>query len=56
MLMYLARRYGYLIHMSANDLKLITGLLIIISLIISRTDIINKWQRKKSKNSTGGLQ
>jgi putative ABC transport system permease protein len=35
--MYLARNYGYFIHMTANDLKLITGLLIIICIIISRT-------------------
>ncbi len=51
MLMYFARSYGYLINMSANDLKLITGLLIVICLIISRTDIINKWQRKKSRKA-----
>jgi putative ABC transport system permease protein len=35
-LMYLARNYGYYIHMTANDLKLITGLLIILSIIISK--------------------
>ncbi|GHV81751.1 ABC transporter permease [Spirochaetia bacterium] len=35
-LMYLARNYGYYIHMTANDLKLITGLLIIICIIVSR--------------------
>jgi putative ABC transport system permease protein len=35
-LMYLARNYGYYIHMTANDLKLITGLLIILCIIISR--------------------
>jgi putative ABC transport system permease protein len=35
-LMYLARNYGYYIHMTANDLKLITGLLIIICIVISR--------------------
>ena len=29
-LMFLARRYGYVINLTANDLKLITGLLIII--------------------------
>ncbi len=51
MLMYFARSYGYLINMSANDLKLITGLLIVICLIISRTDIINKMQRKKSRKA-----
>jgi putative ABC transport system permease protein len=35
-LMYLARNYGYYIHMTANDLKLITGLLIILCIIISQ--------------------
>jgi putative ABC transport system permease protein len=35
-LMFLARNYGYYIHMTANDLKLITGLLIIVCLVISK--------------------
>ncbi len=35
-IMYLGRYYGYLIHMTPNDLKLITGLLIILSLVITR--------------------
>lgn len=35
-LMYLARSYGFLIHLKADDLKLITGVLIIICLIISK--------------------
>ena len=60
MLMYFARSYGYLIHMSANDLKLITGLLIIICMIISRTDLINKMKKKKSRklqvSQNGGAQ
>lgn len=34
-LMFVARRYGMYIHLTANDLKLITGLLIIICLIIA---------------------
>ncbi len=51
MLMYFARSYGYVINMSANDLKLITGLLIVICMIISRTDIINKLQRQKSRKA-----
>jgi putative ABC transport system permease protein len=34
-IMYLGRYYGYYINMTPNDLKLITGLLIIISLAIS---------------------
>lgn len=49
MLMYFARSYGYLINMSANDLKLITGLLIIICMIISRTDVVKKIQKNKSR-------
>lgn len=36
-LMYLARNYGYYINMTANDFKLITGLLIILCIIISRS-------------------
>ncbi len=39
-LMYFARRYGSEIGLGPNDLKLITGLLIIICLIISNTNII----------------
>jgi putative ABC transport system permease protein len=35
-LMVLARNYGYRINMTANDLKLITGLLIILCIIISK--------------------
>ncbi|MBQ9238927.1 MAG: ABC transporter permease [Treponema sp.] len=38
-LMFLSRRYGYTIGMNSNDLKLITGLLIIVCLIISQTDV-----------------
>ena len=39
-LMFLARRYGYNIGMNANDLKLVTGLLIILCLIVSKQDIV----------------
>ncbi|MDR2516450.1 MAG: ABC transporter permease [Spirochaetaceae bacterium] len=35
-LMYLARNYGYHVNMTANDLKLLTGLLIILCIIVSR--------------------
>ena len=34
-LMLVARRYGHYIHLTANDLKLITGFLIIASLIVA---------------------
>ena len=36
-LMYFARNYGYYINMTANDLKLITGLLIIVCILISKS-------------------
>ena len=39
-LMFLARRYGYNIGMNANDLKLVTGLMIIVCLIVSKQDIV----------------
>ncbi len=35
-IMYFGRYYGYYIHLTPNDLKLITGLLIILSLYLSR--------------------
>lgn len=38
-IMYLGRYYGYNINMTPNDLKLITGLLIIISLIITKVKV-----------------
>ena len=36
-IMYLGRFYGYYINLTPNDLKLITGLLIIVSLVITKT-------------------
>ena len=35
-IMYFGRSYGYVIGLSSNDLKLITGLLIIVCLIIAK--------------------
>jgi len=35
-IMFMGRRYGYVIHLTANDLKLITGALIIVCLIVSK--------------------
>lgn len=35
-IMYLGRYYGYYINLTPNDLRLLTGLLIIVSLIVSR--------------------
>ena len=39
-LMFIARRYGYNIGMNANDLKLITGLMIIVCLIVSKQNVV----------------
>ena len=39
-LMFIARRYGYNIGMNANDLKLVTGLMIILCLIVSKQDVV----------------
>jgi putative ABC transport system permease protein len=46
-LMYLARNYGYYIHMGANDLKLITGILIIICVCVSRIKVHKKVKEEK---------
>jgi len=46
-LMFLGRRYGYVIGLSANDLKLITGALIIICLIITNYDFGAQLRRRK---------
>ena len=43
-IMYLGRFYGYYINLTPNDLKLITGLLIILSLVVTQ---VRKIQRKK---------
>jgi putative ABC transport system permease protein len=44
-LMYLARNYGYYIHMTPNDLKLITGIMIILCLMLSQT----RFRRRRVK-------
>lgn len=44
-LMYFARRYGYVIGMNSNDLRLLTGLLIILCLIISNYDIVEFFKK-----------
>lgn len=36
-LMFFGRYYGYYIHMTPSDLKLLTGILVIVSLIIAKT-------------------
>ncbi|MDR0643731.1 MAG: ABC transporter permease [Treponema sp.] len=48
-LMYLARNYGYYIHMTANDLKLITGILIILCVTVSRTGFRSGFRPKKAR-------
>src|SRR5574344_1406578 len=48
-LMMLARSYGYKIHMTPNDLKLVTGILIIICLIVSRAHLAEKVQAKRDE-------
>jgi putative ABC transport system permease protein len=52
-LMYLARNYGYYIHMTANDLKLVTGLLIILCIVISQKGFFTG-KRKRAKAGVGG--
>lgn len=43
-LMYLGRYYGYYINLTPNDLKLITGLLIILSLVVTQMRKRGKWK------------
>jgi putative ABC transport system permease protein len=45
-LMYLARDYGYHIHMTPNDFKLITGLLIVACIILSKGKVLVPKRRK----------
>jgi putative ABC transport system permease protein len=53
-LMFFARNYGYHIHMTANDLKLITGLLIIVCIVISKTGFLSgRRQKKKAAQGAG---
>jgi putative ABC transport system permease protein len=42
-LMYLGRYYGYYINLTPNDLKLITGLLIILSLVVTQMRKKKRW-------------
>jgi putative ABC transport system permease protein len=48
-LMFLGRRYGYVIGLTSNDLKLITGALIIICLIITNYDFSAQLRRRKAE-------
>lgn len=47
-IMYAGRRYGYVIHLTANDLKLITGALIIACLIVSKYGNASALRRKEA--------
>ena len=48
-LMYLGRYYGYYVNLTPNDLKLITGILIVISLVITQ---LRKQRRARAQLST----
>ncbi|MCL2473273.1 MAG: ABC transporter permease [Treponema sp.] len=50
-LMYVVRDYGYHINMTPNDFKLITGLLIIVCIILSKNKIFAP--RKRRQNGSG---
>jgi putative ABC transport system permease protein len=45
-LMYLARDYGYHIRMTPNDFKLITGLLIVLCIVLSKNRLFARKRRK----------
>ncbi len=48
-IMFGGRYYGYMIRLTPNDLKLVTGLLIIISLIVTKTDLVGRWKKRPVK-------
>lgn len=41
-LMIIARYYGHYVHLTPNDFKLVTGILIIICLIITKTNVVSR--------------
>ncbi|MDR0586956.1 MAG: ABC transporter permease [Treponema sp.] len=47
-LMYLARDYGYHIRMTPNDFKLITGLLIVFCIVLSKNQLFARKRRRKT--------
>ena len=55
-LMYFGRKYGYIIGITPNDFKLLTGMLVIISLVIAstRTRAAEDSARKKALQKTKG--
>lgn len=48
-IMFGGRYYGYRINLTPNDLKLITGLLIILSLIITQTDLRTYFKKRRTR-------
>ncbi|MDF1568933.1 MAG: ABC transporter permease [Spirochaetaceae bacterium] len=48
-IMFGGRYYGYMIRLTPNDLRLITGLLIIASLIATKTDLIGRWKKRRAR-------
>lgn len=50
-LMYLGRYYGYYINLTPNDLKLITGLLIILSLVVTQMRKKRRWKGNKTEQT-----
>jgi len=48
-IMFGGRYYGYMIRLTPNDLKLITGLLIIGSLIVTKTDVLGRLRRRRTR-------
>jgi putative ABC transport system permease protein len=55
-LMYLGRYYGYYIRLTPNDLKLITGLLIILSLVMTQMRKKRRWSGGTSGEGDTALQ
>ena len=53
-LMYLVRDYGYHINMTPNDFKLITGLLIILCIILSKNRIFAPRKRRRNFSNSAG--
>ena len=53
-LMFLGRKYGYLVGITPNDFKLLTGILVIISLTVAKTRALasDKGARKKAIERT----
>jgi putative ABC transport system permease protein len=52
-LMFFARNYGYYVNMTANDLKLVTGLLIIVCIMISRSGFRAGGRQKIKQRPSG---